>query len=39
VVEMRFDKIFEKARDDKITRDGALYVDVEPGIAEKYRGE
>ena len=30
---MRFDKIFEKARDE------ALYVDVEPGIAEKYRGE
>ncbi len=30
---MRFDEILEKARDE------ALYVDVEPDIAEKYRGE
>ena len=39
VVKMRFNKIFGKVRDDKITKEEALYFDVGQGITEKYRGE
>ena len=39
VVKMRFNKIFGKVRDNKITKEEALYFDVGQGITEKRRGE
>ena len=38
-VKIRFNKIFGKVRDDKITKEEALYFDVGQGITEKHRGE
>lgn len=39
VVKIRFNKIFEKVRDDKITKEEAFYFDVGQGSTEKHRGE
>ena len=36
---MEFEGILRKARDDEIICEETLYLDVETGIAEKYRGE
>jgi len=36
---MEFRKVLEKARDDEMICEETLYLDVETGIAEKYRGE